>query len=99
MKLVERKKGKWIITDEDRHIWHCKCPECGRDPQYFISGSEDWWMNDLPNFCPYCGADMRDDRPVDEVFNELSYGQKNAVLNIINYVVNERTDAEKEKKQ
>jgi hypothetical protein len=55
----KRKKGKWIITDTyNNRVWHCNCPECGEDPQHFISGTEDWWINKLPNFCPNCGADM-----------------------------------------
>ena len=61
--VVERKKGKWIITDTyNNQIWHCNCSECGEDPLHFISGSEDWWLNKLPKFCPYCGADMREEK-------------------------------------
>lgn len=60
----ERKKGKWIITDRDiiNRVWHCNCSECGEDPQRFISGTEDWWINKLPNFCPNCGADMKEEK-------------------------------------
>lgn len=61
----EHKKGKWIITDmENNRIWHCNCSECGEDPQHFISGTEDWWINKLPNFCLNCGADMRGERKI-----------------------------------
>lgn len=64
--VVERKKGKWIITDTyNNQIWHCDCSECGEDPLHFISGSEDWWLNKLPKFCPYCGADMREEKTDD----------------------------------
>ena len=44
----ERKKGYWINTDNYYQRW--KCSECGchtRDAE--------------PNYCPHCGADMRDD--------------------------------------
>ena len=43
------KKTKWIDTDNYYYRWQCS--ECGmytRDPE--------------PNFCPWCGTDMRDDR-------------------------------------
>lgn len=52
----ERKKGKWIVTDRDEN---CNCSECGKDPLSFVSGSEYWWVDTLPNFCPNCGANMR----------------------------------------
>lgn len=41
-------KTKWIDTDNYYYRWQCS--ECGmytRDPE--------------PNFCPWCGTDMRDD--------------------------------------
>lgn len=61
--VVEWKKGKWIITDiYNNRVWHCNCSECGEDPLHFISGTEDWWLNKLPNFCPSCGADMREEK-------------------------------------
>ena len=44
---IERKKGKWI---EVKHTFLYKCSECD-------------WMNDVGcsyDFCPSCGADMRD---------------------------------------
>lgn len=62
LKQQEQKTGKWIITDTyNNQIWRCNCSACGKDPQYFISGTEDWWINKLPNFCPNCGADMREE--------------------------------------
>ena len=57
----ESKTGHWILTDiEDYRVWHCNCSECGKDPQDYIGGSEDWWLirNNLPKFCPNCGAKM-----------------------------------------
>lgn len=43
----ERKTGHWIDTDNYYYRWQCS--ECGmhtREPK--------------PNFCPWCGADTRD---------------------------------------
>ena len=53
------KTGRWILTDvEGDRIWHCKCSECGKDPQDYIYGLEDWWLTygNLPKFCPTCGS-------------------------------------------
>lgn len=55
------KMGRWILTDaEGIGIWHCNCSECGKDPQDYIYGTENWWLikNNLPKFCPACGAKM-----------------------------------------
>ena len=41
----ERKKGKWEVT-----AWYIKCSECG-----------ECFMLIPQNFCPDCGADMRED--------------------------------------
>ena len=58
----ERKKGKWTekhhaYSDEESVIeeWQsCRCSECGRydTRPYMYYFSE-------PNYCSYCGADMR----------------------------------------
>lgn len=56
---TNRKTGHWILTDvEGNRIWGCKCSECGKDPQDYIYGSEDWWLTygNLPKFCPTCGS-------------------------------------------
>ena len=59
MKLDERKIGKWIIDDEEYgRIWHCHCPNCGKDPQDYIGGTENWWLVRLPKYYPDCGAEM-----------------------------------------
>lgn len=53
------KTGRWILTDVERDtIWRCNCSECGKDPQDYIYGSEDWWLTygNLPKFCPTCGS-------------------------------------------
>lgn len=46
----ERKKGKWII---DRH-GNWACDQCGNDPYHCN-------MENM-NFCPNCGADMREEK-------------------------------------
>lgn len=63
IKALEQKPktGHWILTDVERdRIWRCNCSECGKDPQDYICGSEDWWLiyGNLPKFCPNCGAKM-----------------------------------------
>ena len=44
------KHGKW-----DGYI----CSECNVCADYFISG--DFYFDEKPNFCPYCGARMDGD--------------------------------------
>jgi hypothetical protein len=59
----EPRKGHWILTDvEGNKVWHCHCSECGKDPQNYVGGSENWWLmkNNLPKFCPSCGSDNRE---------------------------------------
>lgn len=61
IKALEQKPktGHWILTDVERdRIWRCNCSECGKDPQDYIGGSEDWWLiyGNLPKFCPTCGS-------------------------------------------
>ncbi len=48
---AEPKKGKWINhrCDDGHHIADCNL--CGETMQ--------WWYEDVPNYCPNCGADMR----------------------------------------
>lgn len=49
----------WIVDDKEMsRIWNCHCSYCGKDPQYFIGGSELWWIEILPKYCPHCGAKM-----------------------------------------
>lgn len=53
--VVERKRGKWIEEGGGSCVY---CSECGED---FVL--DEWAMDDftnLMNFCPYCGADMRE---------------------------------------
>lgn len=56
----DKPSGKWIITEQDNYrIWTCHCSECGKDPQYYIGGTENWWISGLPKFCPNCGCMMK----------------------------------------
>ena len=49
-----RKKGQWVPIDDFPHeVWECDC--CGHIYEYEDDPDE------LPNFCPNCGADMRGD--------------------------------------
>jgi rubrerythrin len=57
----DQKTGHWILVDvEGGKVWHCKCSKCGKDPQDYVWGSENWWLikSRLPKFCPNCGARM-----------------------------------------
>lgn len=47
--IEERKKGKWE--------YGVICSICGERCDYHLSG--DTWIDELANFCPNCGADMR----------------------------------------
>ena len=42
--VVERKTGKWL-----KSAWSIRCSECGYDMPFAVR-----------NFCPNCGADMRE---------------------------------------
>jgi len=50
-----RKKGKWIANGDI----HKECPFCGEDWDKYVFG-EVWYTDELPKFCPNCGADMRE---------------------------------------
>jgi hypothetical protein len=54
-----RKKGKWVdIKKDGNRIYRCRCSECGKNPIEYTYGYEDWWFEELPKFCPDCGAKM-----------------------------------------
>ena len=57
--LKDRPHGEWKIDSEYGYIFHCVCSKCNTDVMKYISGSENWWLNSVPYFCPNCGADMR----------------------------------------
>lgn len=44
---TKRKKGKWILIDTGFYVY-AKCSQCGET------------LNWRRNFCPHCGADMRE---------------------------------------
>lgn len=50
---AERPKGKWIAIHDDVFADTYRCSECGKQP--IIE-----WDYVLSNFCPNCGADMRE---------------------------------------
>ena len=48
----QRKKGNWVgIDDEPCEVWECDVCGCI---------CEDWMGKPTYNFCPNCGADMRE---------------------------------------
>lgn len=49
--VVERKRGKWI---EDNDVCECACPFCRQKWSYYDNDTDTF------NFCPNCGADMRE---------------------------------------
>lgn len=44
----QQSRGRWIDD---------KCSVCGKGIEDLISSSE-WYRNEEPNFCPFCGARM-----------------------------------------
>lgn len=53
----ERKKGKWVEVTDGTCIWKV-CDQCGEKPLW------NEWRTDRceSDFCPNCGADMRDEQ-------------------------------------
>lgn len=51
----ERTKGTW-----EKKFGECNCSVCGQRPYPYQTDSseDDYWT---PNFCPNCGADMREE--------------------------------------
>ena len=56
-KAEGRKKGKWVGADSQCGIG---CPFCGTPVDDFCSSIDYINLSYEPNFCPNCGADMRD---------------------------------------
>ena len=52
-----RKKGKWVGADSQCGIG---CPFCGTPVDDFCSSIDYIDLSYEPNFCPNCGADMRE---------------------------------------
>ena len=49
-------EGKWYCSNMSGYEYAMNCSECGK-PTYRASLSEK-----MPNFCPNCGADMREEQ-------------------------------------
>lgn len=58
----EWKRGKWIYGEDNsgagRDGWFCS--ECGHFEMYDYSADMKSAELNLPNYCPSCGADMRE---------------------------------------
>ena len=57
------RKGEWI-DEADKYdasfgIHDYRCSNCNSYADEYICGHE-WYTADKPNFCPHCGADMRE---------------------------------------
>ena len=57
-------RGKWEDTaaeiDKKYHRHSLICKNCLISATYFVNGTEDWWCNELPKYCPNCGAKMEE---------------------------------------
>ena len=72
--IIKQSKGYWIGLDiEGYKIYDCKCSKCSKNPLDLVYGSENWWMIELPKYCPNCGSEMETDiennKIVDEIIN------------------------------
>lgn len=58
----ERKRGRWIYGEDNlgtgRDGWFCS--ECGHFEMWDYSADMKSAELNLPNYCPNCGADMRE---------------------------------------
>ena len=58
----ERKRGRWIYGEDNsgtgRDGWFCS--ECGHFEMWDYSADMKSAELNLPNYCPSCGADMRE---------------------------------------
>lgn len=60
---IEPKRGEWI-DEADKYdasfgIHDYRCSNCNSYADEYIGGHE-WYTASKPNFCPVCGADMRE---------------------------------------
>jgi len=56
----EHKTGRWIPDDSELGI---KCNKCGKSfSDYVNAGTEYIFLEEIPNFCPNCGAEMEGER-------------------------------------
>ena len=56
---VEVVHGRWENFGEHRRK-DLRCSVCGKRADNFVGGTEDWYCLWEPNYCPNCGASMRD---------------------------------------
>lgn len=60
--VAEVVHGEWV--DYADSFWgrigrmDLRCSLCGKRASSFVGGTEDWWDNYKPNYCPNCGAKM-----------------------------------------
>ena len=53
----EHKTGRWIPDDSELGI---KCNKCGKSfSDYVNAGTGYMFLEEIPNFCPNCGEDIR----------------------------------------
>lgn len=55
---AEPKRGKWIRVGSGSLYDYYKCSECGEQPKWDCMGDNRWKIA-FTDFCPNCGADMR----------------------------------------
>lgn len=66
---IEPKRGEWI-DEADKYdasfgIHDYRCSNCNSYADEYIGGHE-WYTMYKPNYCPYCGADMRERKESDD---------------------------------
>lgn len=55
-----RKHGRWTHVSDSEPYDEYVCSICGTKASSFIGGTEMWYCLLKPNYCPNCGADMRE---------------------------------------
>lgn len=63
--VVEVKHGYWIDYSDDFYRGRrmdLRCSICHNRASAFVGGTDDWWDNRKPNYCPHCGAKMDGER-------------------------------------
>ena len=58
---IQPKIGKWIRTGNGSLYDHYECSECGKAPKWECMGDNRWKIA-FTDYCPNCGADMREVR-------------------------------------
>lgn len=98
----DKSTGKWIIDEkEGDKIWYCHCSECNTDPQDYVGGTENWWLIELPKFCPHCGS--RNEEVVEmgmlgkirkevHYWNSVNKQYSNSVLARIEEILNDKRE-------